>query len=169
MFLGIGLDDTFIIAGAYFRRLREIHAEKNAQRPFVTHDRLKDCDTPSCSDTKSNQSSVNKNDAFASRKQEEDRVVQLLHDTLEEVGLSISMTTLTTALAFVLGCTSTVPGIRWLCIYASVTVVFDFVYQATFFIALVALDERRVAGTLLKDYVSGQYPAWFQCFIKTWK
>ena len=166
MFLGIGLDDTFIIAGAYFRRLREIHAEKNAQRPFGTHDRLKDCDNPSCSDTKSNQASVNKNDAFAPRKQEEDRVVQLLHDTLEEVGLSISMTTLTTALAFVLGCTSTVPGIRWLCIYASVTVVFDFVYQATFFIALVALDERRVAGTLLKDYVSGQYPAWFQCFIK---
>jgi hypothetical protein len=60
-----------------------------------------------------------------------EETVQRIHDSLQEVGLSITMTTLTTASAFILGTISTVPGIRWLCIYASVTVTFDFLYQVS--------------------------------------
>ena len=93
---GVGLDDTFIITGAYFRT-----------------DLKKDA-------------------------------VERVRETMEEVGASISLTTITTTAAFCLGCISTIPSIQWLCIYASLAIFVDFCYQITFFVALVVLDERRV-------------------------
>jgi len=63
---------------------------------------------------------------------------------MEEVGSSIFLTTFTTTLAFVLGCFSIIPSIRWLCIYASITIAIDFFYQITFFVAVIVLDERRL-------------------------
>ena len=48
--------------------------------------------------------------------------VQRVHETVEEVGVSIFMTTATSATAFALGCVSTLPAIRWLCLYAFPTV-----------------------------------------------
>jgi len=67
-----------------------------------------------------------------------------VHDTIEEVGISIFMTTATSFTAFALGCISSIPAIRWLCLYAFSTIAIDFVYQITFFIALVVLDEERI-------------------------
>jgi Niemann-Pick C1 protein len=63
---------------------------------------------------------------------------------MEEVGISIFMTTATTALAFGLGCWTTIPAVQWLCIYGLTTIVIDFVWQITFFVALMVLDERRI-------------------------
>ena len=74
------------------------------------------------------------------RKDPVDRVCE----TMEVVGLSIFVTTLTTMLAFGLGTMSAVPAIRWLCLYALPTIFIDFLFQITFFIALVVLDERRI-------------------------
>lgn len=71
--------------------------------------------------------------------------VQRIHDTFEEVGLSIFLTSLTTALAFMLGCMGSVPNLIWLSLYAFPTVIIDFVYQITFFVAMIVLDERRIA------------------------
>lgn len=93
---GVGLDDTFIIYGAWERT--------------------------------------------DSRKSIPDRV----REVMEEVGLTITMTTLTTSLAFGLGCISTIPAIRDLCFYAFPTVLIDGFYQVSFFISLVVLDERRI-------------------------
>lgn len=93
---GVGLDDTFIITGAYFRT-----------------DPKKD-------------------------------PVDRIRETMEEVGLSISVTTITTMFAFILGCISTIPAIYWLNLYAFPTIVIDFLFQITFFVALIVLDERRV-------------------------
>jgi Niemann-Pick C1 protein len=93
---GIGMDDAFIIWGAYERMDRSI----------PVHDRI--------------------------------------HDTMEEVGVSIFMTTLTSVVAFSLGSLSVVPAVYWLCAYAAPTIFIDFVYQITFFVALIVLDERRV-------------------------
>ena len=70
--------------------------------------------------------------------------VERIHDTMKDVGISIYMTTATSVAAFALGCISTVPAIRWMCIYAFVTIAIDFVYQITFFIALIVLDEERI-------------------------
>lgn len=70
---------------------------------------------------------------------------------------------MTTTFAFILGCISTIPGIRWLCIYAGVTIVFDFLYQVTYFIALLTLDERRATKALHGDNAEkGQKQSWWQ-------
>ena len=68
-----------------------------------------------------------------------------VHETMEEVGLSVTLTTLTSVVAFGLGCMSRVPAVYWLCLYAFPTIFIDFVYQITFFVALIIIDERRVA------------------------
>ncbi|CAB9497246.1 Pick C1-like protein 1 [Seminavis robusta] len=96
---GIGLDDTFIIVGAFLRT-----------------DPTKD-------------------------------PVERIRDTMEEAGMSISMTTITTTVAFVMGAlTSSIPIIQWLCLYAFPTICIDFLYQITFFVAILVLDERRIAA-----------------------
>lgn len=92
---GIGLDDAFIIAGAYDRT----NKEKDA--------------------------------------------VERIRETIEDVGASITLTTLSTTLAFLLGSTSTIPAVFWLCYYAVPTVIFVFLYQITFFVACIVLDTRR--------------------------
>lgn len=93
---GVGLDDTFVLTGAFAR-------------------------------TKPN-------------KAMEDRV----RETMKDVGVSISVTTLTTSVAFALGAISNIPAVRWLCLYAMVTIVIDFFYQITFFMALLVLDAKRI-------------------------
>lgn len=93
---GVGLDDTFIITGAYFRT--------------------------------------------DPRKDPVDRI----QETMEEVGGSISLTTITTTVAFCLGCISTIPSIQWLCIYAALAIFVDFLYQITFFVSILVLDSERI-------------------------
>jgi len=78
---GVGLDDTFVITGSFFRT-----------------DPTKD-------------------------------VILRVEETMEEIGLSITMTTLTTVLAFALGMGSSVPAIIWLCLYALVALSIDFYFQ----------------------------------------
>ncbi|CAB9499474.1 Pick C1-like protein 1 [Seminavis robusta] len=96
---GIGLDDTFIIVGAYLRT-----------------DPAKD-------------------------------PVERIRETMEEVGTSISMTTITTTVAFVLGAaTSKIPIIQWICLYAFPTICIDFLYQISFFVAILVLDEQRITA-----------------------
>jgi len=93
---GIGLDDAFILSGAYKRT-----------------DKSKD-------------------------------VINRIEDTVEEVGISIFVTTVSSMSAFSLGCISSVPAVYWLCQYAIPTLFLDFFFQITFFIALIVIDERRV-------------------------
>ena len=93
---GIGLDDAFIISGAF--------------------------------------------DRTDPRKDPVDRI----RETFEEVGLSIALTTATTSLAFGLGAMSSIPCVVWLSYYAFPAVIFDFLYQITFFVAILVIDERRV-------------------------
>jgi predicted exporter len=84
----VGLDDTFIITGAYFRTDPE---KEPAER---------------------------------------------IREVMQEVGLSISVTTMTTVVAFILGCISSIPAIRWLNFYAIPAILMDFVFQLTFFIGM---------------------------------
>ena len=95
---GIGLDDAFIITGAFFRTDESLSIEKR------------------------------------------------LHETIEEVGLSIFLTSFTSTLAFGLGAISSIPVVYWLCLYAFPTIIFDFIFQLTFFVAVLVIDERRIAG-----------------------
>lgn len=49
---------------------------------------------------------------------------------------------------------------------ASATIVFDSLYQISFFIALLVLDERRIAGTLFVNRETGEHAKWFQCILQ---
>ena len=73
-------------------------------------------------------------------------IIDRIEKTADEIGLSIFITTLTTAIAFCLGCTSSIPAIYWLCLYAVPTIALILLFQLTFFIACIVLDERRVAA-----------------------
>jgi Niemann-Pick C1 protein len=70
--------------------------------------------------------------------------VERIKITIDEIGLSITLTSMTSALAFGLGCISSIPAIYWLCLYAFPAIIFIFIYQLTFFVALIALDQRRI-------------------------
>jgi Niemann-Pick C1 protein len=63
---------------------------------------------------------------------------------MEEVGTSITLTTLTSTLAFGLGCLASIPAVFWLCLYAFPTVLFVYLYQITFFVSAIVLDENRI-------------------------
>lgn len=93
---GVGLDDAFIISGAYSRT---DHTKKAVDR---------------------------------------------INDTMEDIGGTILLTTLTSSLAFALGLISSIPAVRYLVMYAFPTILIDFVFQITFFIALIVIDQRRI-------------------------
>lgn len=80
------------------------------------------------------------------RTNSENDTVQRIHDTYKEVGLSIVLTKMTTAVAFALGCLSNIPTLTWLSSYAFPTVLVLAVYQVTAFTAMIVLDERRLAA-----------------------
>jgi len=70
-------------------------------------------------------------------------VVDRVGDVMEKVGISVSVSTLTTFFAFLLGSVSNLPALKWFAYYAGPTVLIDFFYQDTFFLALIAIDDRR--------------------------
>ena len=79
-----------------------------------------------------------------SRTSEDKEITERIEETMEEAGLSITLTTLTSVLAFGLGCLSSIPAVYWLCLYAFPTIIFIYIYQLTFFVGCLVLDARRI-------------------------
>ena len=79
-----------------------------------------------------------------SRTSEDKEITERIQDTIEDAGLSITLTTLTSVLAFGLGCLSSIPAVYWLCLYAFPTIIFIYLYQLTFFVGCLVLDARRI-------------------------
>lgn len=73
-----------------------------------------------------------------------DDPVERIKETINDVGVSITVTTITSTLAFALGCLSSSPAVIWLCLYACHTIVLVLLYQVTFFVACIVLDEQRM-------------------------
>lgn len=96
IFFGVGLDDAFVIMGAYTHTNASLH------------------------------------------------VTARIRATVQEVGTSITLTSLTSTLAFGLGCTSSIPAVDWLCLYAFPTIIVVYLTQLTFFVGCIVLDERRI-------------------------
>jgi len=71
-------------------------------------------------------------------------VIDRIQETTRDIGLSIVLTTVTTTMAFGLGCLSNLPALYWLSFYAFTTMLIVFFYTITFFVALIVLDERRI-------------------------
>jgi len=70
--------------------------------------------------------------------------VDRIQDTMEASAVAIFLTTITSVLAFATGCSSSIPVVYWLCLYAFPTIFFVFLYMITFFVALIVIDEKRL-------------------------
>ncbi|XP_078596441.1 patched domain-containing protein 3-like [Branchiostoma floridae x Branchiostoma japonicum] len=62
---------------------------------------------------------------------------------LADAATAITITSLTDCVAFAVGTITVFPAVRIFCIYAAVGVAFDYVYQITFFAAILSLAGRR--------------------------
>ncbi|KHN82903.1 Patched domain-containing protein 3 [Toxocara canis] len=73
---------------------------------------------------------------------------------LEEVGPSITITSLTNAIAFGIGTTVSTPAIQLFCMAATIAMVMDFIFELTLFGALLSLAARleQVFSRLLRCY-----------------
>jgi predicted RND superfamily exporter protein len=60
--------------------------------------------------------------------------------TVREAGVACTVTTLTDCLSFAIGACSTTPAISIFCLYMAVMVAVDFIYQFTFFLAIITFS-----------------------------
>ncbi|XP_072170226.1 patched domain-containing protein 3-like [Diadema setosum] len=63
-----------------------------------------------------------------------------------EAAVSITITSITDALAFGIGSINPLPAVRVFCLYTGVAVIFDYIFQITFFGAWMAVTGRREAA-----------------------
>ncbi|XP_078083812.1 patched domain-containing protein 3-like [Mustelus asterias] len=75
-----------------------------------------------------------------------DKVEDRLAKTYAEAAVSITITTLTDVLAFYIGTMTPFPSVQSFCVYTGTTVLFCFIYNITFFGAVLALNGRREAS-----------------------
>jgi len=62
-------------------------------------------------------------------------VEQQVERTVRHAGMSITITSLTNALAFALGGTSSIPALQGFGVYASLTILLDYFFQLSFFLS----------------------------------
>lgn len=63
---------------------------------------------------------------------------------LQHAGASITVTSLTDILAFLVGGTTILPSLQSFCLFASICIFMTYIFVATFFVAILTLDERRL-------------------------
>uniref|UniRef100_UPI00398F5DDB patched domain-containing protein 3-like n=1 Tax=Pristiophorus japonicus TaxID=55135 RepID=UPI00398F5DDB len=73
----------------------------------------------------------------------DDKVEDRLAETYAEAAVSITITTLTDVLAFYIGIMTPFRSVQSFCVYTGTTVLFCFIYNITFFGAILALNGRR--------------------------
>lgn len=66
--------------------------------------------------------------------------------TLKHAGASITVTSLTDIVAFVVGSITVLPSLQSFCIYAAFGVLMMYLFVITFYVAIFTLDERRIAA-----------------------
>ena len=64
--------------------------------------------------------------------------------TLRHAGVAITVTSLTDVTAFFIGATTQLPALRSFCLYAAVGILAVFLFQTTFFLACLVIDEKRL-------------------------
>lgn len=68
--------------------------------------------------------------------------------TMQKAGSSITITSLTDIVAFIVGGTTVLPSLRSFCVFAAMAIFMTYFYVVTFFVAVLTLDEKRVAKNL---------------------
>ena len=65
-------------------------------------------------------------------------------EALKKAGASITLTSLTDFIAFSVGSISPIPAMRFFCFHMAWAILFDLVFQCTFFVACLVIDEERI-------------------------
>uniref|UniRef100_A0A0R3RL93 SSD domain-containing protein n=1 Tax=Elaeophora elaphi TaxID=1147741 RepID=A0A0R3RL93_9BILA len=71
-----------------------------------------------------------------------------LSESLAEAAVAISITTITDMLTFGIGCLTTLPSVQMFCFYTFMGITFTYLYQLTFFTAVMAYSGKREAEGL---------------------
>ena len=66
-----------------------------------------------------------------------------ISETMKYSGVAITVTSLTDFLAFAIGGTTAIPALKSFCMFCGVGIVSVYVYQSTWFVAWLTIDERR--------------------------
>nr|SVE86951.1 EOG090X0BEK [Daphnia similis] len=66
--------------------------------------------------------------------------------TMKHAGVSITITSVTDFAAFAVGATTVLPSLRSFCIYSAVGILATYIFQASFFVAWLTLDQKRIEG-----------------------
>jgi hypothetical protein len=122
--LSIGIDDMFVLAGAYVEATEK-------------YDHIASVSADGIGLTGPEEEIILQGFRGATR------IERIIGRALGEVGASVTMTTATDFAAFWVGIFSAIPVIRSFCYFCAVCVLSDFLLQSTFFIAVLALDARR--------------------------
>ena len=73
-------------------------------------------------------------------------VEERMGEAYSEAAVSITITSLTDGLAFCIGAITRLPAVRVFCLYAGVAILFDYIYQITFFGACMVYTGQREAN-----------------------
>ncbi|XP_072432116.1 patched domain-containing protein 3-like [Chiloscyllium punctatum] len=97
-----------------------------------------------------------------------DKIEDRLADTYAEAAISITITTLTDVLAFYIGIMTPFRSVQSFCVYTGTTVLFCFIYNITFFGAVLSLNGRREASNrhwlTFRKVKSDQEPEESKCY-----
>lgn len=64
---------------------------------------------------------------------------------MQKAGASITVTSLTDIIAFLVGGTTVLPSLRSFCVFAALCILMTYIYVVTFFVAVLTIDEKRIA------------------------
>lgn len=112
--IGIGIDDMFIIYATY------LNCYKHKLRPSTTRTDRAESDS------------------------QDDVINELVRKTLAKSGVSITITSLTDFVAFLVGLTTNFRSVQIFCVYAGVAIAFCYLYQITFFCGFLCLHIKRI-------------------------
>ncbi|XP_072432118.1 patched domain-containing protein 3-like [Chiloscyllium punctatum] len=97
-----------------------------------------------------------------------DKIEDRLAATYAEAAISITITTLTDVLAFYIGIMTPFRSVQSFCVYTGTTILFCFIYNITFFGAILALNGRREASNrhwlTFRKVKSDQEPEDSKCY-----
>lgn len=66
-----------------------------------------------------------------------------MKETFADAAVSITVTSLTDLISFGVGCATPFPSVQMFCAYAVAAVIFTYIYQLTFFAAVMVYTNRR--------------------------
>ena len=127
--LGVGVDDAFVIVGA----LDDIPAAEAA---------------PDAAAAESKGNSSNSTTTSHAQPPNAEQTADRIGKALANCGSAILLSSTTNAISFALGANSPLPALQGFCTYAALGMVFDLLFQLTFFVAAVALNERYQGSRL---------------------